>query len=133
MIMNVQHSKHVSSSPAILLVDDESMVCMVGSQSLERRGFRVLVAHGGREGLRLFEENKDDICLVISDISMPDLSGLDMVESMRRERPDLCVLFISGLHDSLPASMCDTCGLMMKPFLPSDFVARVRDCLGLAA
>src|SRR4051794_30800242 len=106
-------------SPAILLVDDESVVRLVGSMSLERRGYRVLVAHGGLEGLRLFKEHKDSIHLVISDIMMPDLNGPDMVEAMRRECPHVSVLFISGHNQCLPDWVGETCGLLAKPFRPA--------------
>jgi two-component system cell cycle sensor histidine kinase/response regulator CckA len=121
------------ASPAILLVDDESLVRLVASMSLERRGYRVLVADGGTEGLRVFDVHNSDIALVISDIAMPDLDGPEMVAAMRLKHPHVKVLFISGHTVTLPPWAKDTCGLLMKPFLPSEFIARVEHCLGDAA
>src|SRR2546425_923709 len=93
--VNVGPGHGPRETETILLVDDESVVCGVGSMALQRHGYRVLIAKSGADGLRLFREHKDEIELVVSDISMPDMSGPDMVEAIRREGPHVSVLFIS--------------------------------------
>jgi two-component system, cell cycle sensor histidine kinase and response regulator CckA len=114
----------------ILLVDDESFVRGVASTALLRRGYTVYVAHGGKDGLRCFREHRDEIDIVVSDINMPDMTGPQMVEIMRRERPHLAVLFISGGSNGLPDWAKGTCGVLAKPFMAPPFVAKVEECLG---
>jgi Response regulator receiver domain len=85
--------------------------------ALELHGFCVVVANDGTEGLRRFADHRESIDIVVSDVSMPGMSGPEMVLEMRRERPRLNVLFISGRDDFLPDWIEETCGLLMKPFL----------------
>jgi two-component system, cell cycle sensor histidine kinase and response regulator CckA len=115
----------------ILLVDDESFVRGVAFMALQRRGHTVYVAHGGEDGLRHFREHRHEIDIVVSDINMPDMTGPQMVEIMRRERPDLAVLFISGHNNVLPDWAKRTCGVLAKPFMAPPFVAKVEECLEL--
>jgi len=59
----------------ILLIDDEETVINISEMMLKRLGYRVLKAHSGYEGLKLFEENKSTIDLIISDLEMPKMDG----------------------------------------------------------
>jgi two-component system cell cycle sensor histidine kinase/response regulator CckA len=117
--------------PTVLVVDDEILVCRIACAALERHGFCVAVANDAMEGLRRFADHRESLDIVVSDVSMPGMSGPEMVLKMRRERPHLNVLFISGRDDLLPDWIEETCGLLMKPFFPHQFVAAVQDCLGI--
>ena len=118
--------------PLILLVDDEPVVRGVAQRSLEFKGYTVIPAASGAEGLELFRRYDEAIGIVIADIKMPGLSGPEMVEGIRRFAPKVNVLFISGDHDALPDWARNTCGVLPKPFTPSELVSAVEDCLGLA-
>jgi two-component system cell cycle sensor histidine kinase/response regulator CckA len=114
----------------ILLVEDDDSVRKFTSQALESQGFRVLVFSNGREALRVFETPSLEVRLVISDIVMPEMGGKELAERIRKLRPKLPILFISGYADQ-PESRYPLRGesLLRKPFAVSEILARVRDLL----
>jgi CheY-like chemotaxis protein len=87
-----------------------------------------LVASGGPEALQIARAEQH-IDLLITDLVMPQMSGVEVVERIRQERPEMRILFISGYTDrslqmteSLPAKT----GFLQKPFTPDVLAARVR-------
>lgn len=120
-------------SITVLLVDDEILVRSVARLALQRRGHSVLEAQGGSDGLRCFTKHRHKIDLVVTDVTMPDMTGTAMIEEIRREHLHVRVLFISGRDEALPEWANDTCGLLLKPFTPSQLVTAVDECLGLAS
>ena len=79
----------------LLAEDDESLNRMI-SQVLERHGFLVLRAKDGKEALALFEAKLGDIELVISDIEMPRMSGVELRSRLRKQSPQLKIILISA-------------------------------------
>jgi len=95
----------VKSSPwkgsgTILLVDDEESVRVMGTRMLERVGFEVLTAADGREALELFQQRREQIVLVLLDLTMPDLDGEETFRELRRMAPRVRVLMSSGYTES---------------------------------
>jgi len=80
----------------ILLVDDESIVRNLGKTILTRKGYTILVAENGEEALTLFQEKKDTIDLIILDITMPKMSGLEVLQRIQTMAPGFPVLMSSG-------------------------------------
>ena len=79
---------------SILVIDDEpSMTCLY-QEILEQAGYDVLVARNGLEGLRLFRQTPAD--LVITDLFMPQKDGLEVIMSLRREKPMIPIIAITG-------------------------------------
>ena len=78
----------------ILLIDDEESVRMVYQMALERAGYRVLTAENGKQGLRLLEHQEVDLILV--DIFMPEMDGLELIPLLRKMRPASKIIAISG-------------------------------------
>ena len=76
--------------------------CISGllATALERAGFRTLIARDGVEGIALFEQHMQDIDLVLSDLGLPRLSGVDAIRWMRKHRPDLTVVATTGYLES---------------------------------
>lgn len=85
----------------ILLVEDDEDVRQVTERSLRDQGHRVLVAEDAAGATRLFEEFRTELHLLITDVMLPQVAGPDLVDRLRRELPDLRVLFISGYPESL--------------------------------
>src|SRR5688500_3338794 len=84
------------SRGVVLLVEDEPRVRAQARRLLQRSGYQVIEASDGAEGKRLFAERQGDIDVVVTDVVMPIVSGVDMVATMRAARPGLPVVFVSG-------------------------------------
>jgi two-component system cell cycle sensor histidine kinase/response regulator CckA len=80
---------------SILLVEDEDMVRAVAERALARAGYDVTACPGGEEGLSAISEN-GSFDLIVSDVVMPGMDGPAMVRAIRKQRPDIPVLFMSG-------------------------------------
>src|SRR6185312_16854643 len=88
-----------ASAPAILLVDDDPFIRGVMRTYLTNHGYRVLLADGGAEALRLSAEFAGRIDLVITDLMMPGMSGRELVRRLLPARPRLRVIYMSGYSD----------------------------------
>src|SRR5205809_1079364 len=84
------------AAQTVLLVDDDVAVCKVLQLALTEAGYHVLVAHDGQEALALFEQRADAIDLLITDLQMPILGGLDLGHDVLQKQPTMPIVFISG-------------------------------------
>ncbi|MEN8758355.1 MAG: PAS domain S-box protein [Desulfobacterales bacterium] len=114
----------------VLLVDDEEMVVAVGSQMLQRLGYDVLTAAGGREALQICKRHHARISLVILDLIMPDLSGADTCTLLKAVHPAIKVLLSSGYglngkSGDIVKSGCD--GFIQKPFDLNALSQKIND------
>jgi CheY-like chemotaxis protein len=108
--------------PTILVVDDEESLRLYLARLLEKEGYRVITARDGNAALALVERAAGSVRLVITDVSMPSLSGPELVRRMAAQPPVPPVLFISG-----SAQGSDLPGpLLPKPFLPEELTRLVR-------
>lgn len=98
----------------ILLADDEELIAMTLADALESEGFRVTVAHDGRQALEA--ERKDAADLLITDMRMPVMDGGALIRAIRQRRPDLPVVAITGYSETLPAPERNRLVLLLKPF-----------------
>ena len=101
----------------ILVVDDEAGLLKNIEKSLKRNGFNVLIAQDGDGARRAFHENEID-CLCL-DINLPDIDGLDLLEELRRNRPGVPAIMMSGsvTHEmKLRAEEKEVLGFLFKPF-----------------
>ncbi|MEM1206582.1 MAG: response regulator [Acidobacteriota bacterium] len=113
----------------VLLADDEELVIKVASRVLERLGFEVLSARDGRAAVDLFQAHGPRIDIVLLDMSMPELDGLQALEAMRNLRPDLKALLSSGYGDlgsTVVASEVGVSGFVKKPYRPQELEDAVR-------
>jgi PAS domain S-box-containing protein len=82
----------------VLLIDDEPAVRLVTGRLLEEMGQRVLTADCGTRGLELFREHQDEVDVVVLDLTMPDLSGKQVLGELRKMSPDVEVVITSGFQ-----------------------------------
>lgn len=87
------HPPRAKGSGTILLMEDEEAVRYVAQRNLERSGYDVLLAVDGQEGLQLLSDRSDDVDLVLLDLSMPKVSGREVLERMSSEHPQPVILF----------------------------------------
>jgi len=95
------NQKIAIGNETILLVEDESSVRNLTAKMLEEQGYKVLQAKEGISALSLFKKNKDKIDLIITDVIMPYLNGVDLVEKIMSDSPHMKILFISGHVDPI--------------------------------
>jgi CheY-like chemotaxis protein len=86
----------VAASGCVLLVEDEPQVRVQARRLLERNGYRVLEASDGADGFRLFETRCAEIDVIVTDVVMPQLGGVEMVGRARSLAPAMPVVFVSG-------------------------------------
>jgi len=116
----------------VLVVEDEDLIRQLAEQILRDRGYRVISAASATEALELVTSLDGEIDLLVTDIVMPGLSGLDLAQRLRRRIPDLRVLFMSGYSDSplLRAGLArEGAAFLQKPFSADALERRVRDLL----
>ena len=116
----------------ILLVEDDELVRTLTSQVLELEGYSILTASSGSEAIERFYKSPKPIELLVTDVVMPDMNGLDLARELQQRAPDLRVLYVSGyLNDHvLPQMKLGKQSLFLtKPFLPQEFVGKVREIL----
>jgi DNA-binding NtrC family response regulator len=115
--------------PTILLIDDENSVRMLLRIALEGEGYEVIEAANGRQGLALYRERLPD--LVITDITMPEMNGLEMTLELTRHYSNVKVIAISGEPDNLAfAKQLGACGTLEKPLSIEKLFEIVRYHLG---
>jgi CheY-like chemotaxis protein len=122
----------VQGSETILLVEDEDAVRTLMSRALSRYGFTVLTAGDGTEAIRLARAHEGDIHLLATDVVMPGMNGRDLAQALRRERPGLRVLFMSGYTDDtlLRHGVYEAQeAFLQKPFPLQTLAAKVREVL----
>jgi signal transduction histidine kinase/CheY-like chemotaxis protein len=116
----------------VLVIEDDPLVRAVVVRGLRSAGYLVLVATNGAEGLEVGRQALDRIQLVVTDVVMPNLGGRSAVEALRRLKPSLRALFVSGYsQDAFEAYDAGVEGLQLlpKPFTRSALLARVRQIL----
>jgi CheY-like chemotaxis protein len=119
-------------SATVLLAEDNDNLRNLLHRLLEGDGFSVLSAADGAEALRLCQRYDGTIDLMVSDIVMPRLNGLQLSEQVRAAHPEMKFLFITGFAEEFPELrelIKYGANILEKPFLPSEFLHKVEDTL----
>ena len=116
-------------SVTVLIVEDNDNLRNLLQRTLEGIGFSVLPAADGEEALRRSTQHEGTIEIVVSDIVMPGLDGLELSKRIRAARPETTFLFITGFGDQFPELREYGANILEKPFLPSELVRKVDDIL----
>jgi signal transduction histidine kinase len=120
--------KPAGAGARILIVDDDEGVRSVAAQIVEELGYRVLAASGARDALRLLDTETVD--LLITDIVMPETTGVELARLVRARAPELPILFASGYADvkTFGEELGDET-LLKKPFRIAEVAARIHEVL----
>jgi len=116
----------------VLVVDDDDGVRELTQETLERAGLDVLCARDGREAVAVTRDHADAIDLVLLDRTMPASSGEEVFDEIRRLRPDVPIVLVSGYsQESVRDQFAgrDLAGFLHKPFLSSGLLLKVREIL----
>jgi PAS domain S-box-containing protein len=115
----------------VLLVEDEDALRALNRLTLTAKGYVVVEARDGQEGLEVFERQEGAIDVVVTDVVMPRLCGTAMVEQLRSRKRDLRVLFVSGYNDSIlyRRGAYPINNYLRKPFSSEELARSVRETL----
>jgi two-component system cell cycle sensor histidine kinase/response regulator CckA len=128
----VNLSNPLEGSERILLVEDSLPVRKIAQTALEHYGYTVVVPGDTSEACRWFERAPSDFDVVVTDIVMPKMDGRTLAETLRRIRPELRVLFVSGYTETAvvhPSERDDRTAFLAKPFTPEGLARSVRRLL----
>lgn len=118
----------------VLIVDDNAPLCAILAEFLEGLGYRVAVAHDGRQGLRVLEHNT--VRILLTDIFMPEIDGIELIMHLRKASPAPAILAMSGYNSENARPFLESARLLgaqhlfMKPFPLSDLHTYVQHLIG---
>jgi DNA-binding NtrC family response regulator len=126
---------HASPSRAgaglsVLIVDDEAAVRRFAARVLAREGFEVLEATDGAEALDLVKDGEASIDVVVSDIVMPRMNGVELMQALSLSHPGLPVILMSGYATAALSELgiATPCSILTKPFQAERLLAEVQRC-----
>jgi DNA-binding NtrC family response regulator len=127
---------HVSPSRAgaglsVLVVDDEAAVRRFAARVLAREGFDVLEASDGVAALELVQSGKALVDAVVSDIVMPRMNGVELMQALSIAHPGLPVILMSGYATAALSELgiATPCSILTKPFSAERLLAEVQRCV----
>jgi two-component system, cell cycle sensor histidine kinase and response regulator CckA len=119
-------------SETLLVVEDEAAFRDLLRDGLQARGYHVLVAANGVAALRVAEEYSGPIRVLVTDVIMPQMSGPELARTLKKIRPGIEILYISGYTDDKVSDDDSSSGdvtLMQKPFYIDDLVRKIEEIL----
>lgn len=132
----INHSEHRSlegNKGTILLAEDEEDVRKVMKIVLEESGYKVTEAVNGEEALNKFIENREGIDLIVLDMVMPRKNGREAYEEMRKTRPGIKVLLMSGYSEDMVSAggvLDEGVVFISKPIAPTEFLNKIKEVMG---
>ena len=120
-----------AAGTSVLVVDDEAAVRRFAARVLEAENYVVIQASDGMEALELIRQGGTSFLVVVSDIVMPRLNGVELMQALSVSHPDLPVILMSGYATSALAELgiAAPCAILSKPFLAERLLEEVRRCI----
>lgn len=118
----------------LLVVEDEEMLLELLTGILISKGYNVLSARDGLEGIDVYEAHKDEISLVLTDMGLPKLSGFDMFVKLKKINPDILTIFASGFLEPNTISEMYKAGakeFIQKPYETEDVLSKIRNVIDM--
>ncbi|MBI3675940.1 MAG: response regulator [Proteobacteria bacterium] len=125
-------ARDVTGQDTILLVEDEESVRTFAARALKLRGYNVLEAAGGEDALEIVKSATSPIHLLITDVVMPNMDGPTLVRAVKRLRPEMAVIFMSGYAEEAfrrNDEKAEELHFLPKPFGLKQLAAKVKDVL----
>ncbi|MBU0964735.1 MAG: PAS domain S-box protein, partial [Proteobacteria bacterium] len=116
----------------IVFVDDEEFIVDIAQQMLEMLGYRVMGKTDSREAFAYFKEHADEVDLVITDFTMPHMTGIDLAKEIRKIRPELPILLCTGYNTGFSEAELKETGInafILKPVVRKELAGVVRKVL----
>jgi CheY-like chemotaxis protein len=128
----VSSEKLAASDEHILLVDDEKPIVDVVQQMLERLGYQVTVRTSSIEALEVFRASMDKFDLVITDLTMPNMTGDKLAVELMNIRPDIPIILCTGFSENMSKERAEALGIkgfLMKPIVTSELAKLTREVI----
>jgi len=113
----------------VLLVDDEEIIRLTSGEILEELGFDVIAAATGNEGLTMFKAKNAEISLVLIDMTLPDMSGFELYEELKKISSDSKYLLTSGYRKDMSGAGKEV-QFIQKPYTISELSNKLKELLG---
>jgi DNA-binding response OmpR family regulator len=117
--------ERVFRAATVLVAEDEDAIRTMVREVLRAAGYEVLEAPNATEALRIHELHRDRIDLLLTDIAMPDVNGVELARQLSGKSSNLRTLFMSGFSAN---SLLDG-AFLQKPFTPSELTVKIREVL----
>ena len=130
----VEDKKLIMGNESVLLVDDEERILTVGREICKALGYSVIVAASGKEAVKIYKKKKKDINLVVLDMIMPEMNGLETFLELKKINPDIKALLSTGysIDEKAQEMLKQGCkGYILKPYSVIDFSHKLREILKL--
>lgn len=112
----------------VLLIDDEKIIRMTSGEILEELGFDVITAGTGSEGLDIFKAKQNEISIVILDMTLPDIQGIELFNQMKKLSTDIKFLFTSGYRQDMTDAGRDVM-FIQKPYTIQELNDRLNELI----
>lgn len=115
----------------ILVIDDEEIIQVSCKRTLASEGYEVDTAASGKEGLEMFEKSEYD--LVLTDLKMPGMDGIEVLLNIKRQRPEQNVIIMTGydtVEHIVESISSGAAHYLEKPFTPDTLIERIKEVLG---
>jgi two-component system, cell cycle sensor histidine kinase and response regulator CckA len=110
----------------VLVIDDEELIRILTENFLEQLGYKVLLADCGEDAVEIFREKSSQIQLVISDITMPGIDGIETVRQLRQIDPGIRAIISSGYSNERIDSFPEKTVFLPKPYSISELQAAIK-------
>jgi len=115
------------------LVDDEEAILVTGKTILEKLGYEVITKTSALDALELFSEKPNEFDMVITDMTMPHMVGMELARRMLAIRPDTAIILCTGYNDAVSEEQVKAAGIrefLTKPLSVRELAKSVRNALG---
>ena len=122
----------VANNETVLLVEDEELIRSIAEDILQSSGYRVITAVNGAEAAQIYREQSSEIDIVVTDVMMPVVGGLELIGLLKAINPDVRVIAASGLMHGEIAKNLSNAGamaLLSKPYTADKLLGTLREVL----
>lgn len=114
----------------ILVVEDDPTVLLYVRMVLQRGNYNVIEASNGTEAIKIIEQQNADVDVVISDVMMPSMTGVELHAALRRIKPQLSMILMSGYSaDTVPGGLTDEIIFLQKPVTKAMLHSAIQEAL----
>ncbi len=121
--------KKITIRGTVFLIEDEENIREFIQESLKRCGFRVISSSSPREALKLWEEVKDEVDILLADLMLPESDGWELYSRLKKEKPGLRALFITGYPPSSEKFPIPSSRILLKPFTLERLLEKLEETL----